>query len=220
MKIMIKAVIFDFDGLMFDTEILWKQVFQKFNKKFNINITEKTRSTFIGKNETLVRQELRIAYPALDVDKYRECQLEEVNKIILTGKPKAKKGLFELLDFLQHNNYKMAIISGNSLHKISFLLEKNKIDVAMFNPIVSGESNMESKPSPQPFLYCAKQMKVKPGECVMLEDGYNGIRGAFDAGCKCIMIPDTVPPTAEMREKATILNDLTEVITYLKSQND
>ena len=80
---MIKAVVFDFDGLMFDTEILWKRVFQKYNKKFNINLTEKTRASFIGKNENLVRQELRAAYPTLDVDKYRDAQLEEVNKIII-----------------------------------------------------------------------------------------------------------------------------------------
>ena len=53
----------------------------------------------------------------------------------------------------------------------------------------------------------------------MLEDAYNGIRGAYDAGCKSIMIPDTVPVTEEMRQKATILNNLTEVITYLQNQN-
>ena len=216
---MIKAVVFDFDGLMFDTEILWKRVFQKYNKKFNINLTEKTRASFIGKNENLVRQELRAAYPTLDVDKYRDAQLEEVNKIILSGKPKAKKGLFELLNYLQNNNYKMAIISGNSLAKMSFLLAKNNIDVGLFHPIISRDSNMESKPSPQPFLYCAKQMGVKPCQCVMLEDAYNGIRGAYDAGCKSIMIPDTVPVTEEMRQKATILNNLTEVITYLQNQN-
>lgn len=216
---MIKAVIFDFDGLMFDTEILWKCVFQKYNKKFNINLTEKTRASFIGKNENLVRQELRAAYPTLDVDKYRDAQLEEVNKIILSGKPKAKKGLFELLNYLQNHNYKKAIISGNSLAKMSFLFEKNNIDAGLFNPIVSRDSNMESKPSPQPFLYCAKQMGVKPSECVMLEDGYNGIRGAYAAGCKSIFIPDTVPATDEIRKKATVLADLTQVITYLQNQN-
>lgn len=213
---MIKAVIFDFDGLMFNTEILWKKAFKKFNKKYNLNITEQDRANFIGKNENLLRQELSKKFPLLDVKKYRDEQLEEVNNQILTGKPKPKKGLFNLLNFLIENNYKMAIISGNSLARINFLLEKNNIDASIFNPIVSGETNLPSKPSPEPFIFCAQQMGVKPSECVMLEDGFNGINGACAAGCYSVMIPDTIPPTDEIRKKATILNNLNEVITYLK----
>lgn len=216
---MIKAVIFDVDGLMFDTESIAKENFYKVNKKFNLEFDENYRASCIGKSEKLIRQEMKEQFPNFDVDSYRECLLNEQDKRIAKGKIREMKGLHQLLDYLTNNKYKLSIISGSPINRIELLLKMNNIDSCIFTTIVDGKTNLKPKPYPDAFLYCAKQMKVKPAECVMLEDAYNGIRGAYDAGCKSIMIPDTVPVTDEMREKATILNDLTQVITYLQNQN-
>ena len=96
---MIKAVIFDCDGLMFDTESIARENFYKVNKKFNIVFDENYRATCIGKSEKLIREEMKKQFPNFDVDSYRECLLNEQDKCIAKGKIKEMKGLHELLNF-------------------------------------------------------------------------------------------------------------------------
>ncbi len=216
---MIKAVIFDCDGLMFDTESVVKENFYKLNKKFKIKLDEFYRISCIGKSEALVREEMKKQFPDFAVDKYRDALIAEQEKRILKGNIRAMDGLYELLDYLTSHHYKLAMISGSPIKRIHLLLTSHGIDPKIFTVIVDGDSEIKPKPYPDAFIYCAKKMRVKTSECVMLEDAFNGIYGAIKAGCKAVMIPDTAPPTEEIKSIATILNNLTEVISYLENQN-
>ncbi len=218
---MIKVVVFDFDGLMFDTEKIWKKNFYKFNKIYNLHLTEEDRRKMVGKDENYTRIQLKKDYPNLDVDKYRDEINAEQDKCLLAKKVKAKKGLFKLLNYLLKNNYKIAILSGSPRFRLERVTKFHNLNLNIFNLVITAETysaNIRPKPFPDAFLYCAKKLNVKPSECIMLEDGYNGIFGAEKAGFKSIFIPDTLPVTNEISTKATVLKNLTQVIGYLKNE--
>ena len=77
-----------------------------------------------------------------------------------------------------------------------------------------------SKPHPEIFLKAAEELKVDITKSFIIEDSYNGIRAAYAAGAKPIMVPDMIEPDDEMREKSfIILKNLLEVTEYLKTHN-
>lgn len=217
---MIKAVLFDFDGTMFDTEVIWTKYFFKANKKFKLDFDEAFRQTLVGKGEEQTRIDVKKIKPKLNVVKYREWIINKFTNQIKKYGAEPKLGLYELIDYLQNNNYKMAIVSGNQLDRLDTILTKSPLKSIIFDAIITNNPNIPSKPNPDPFLVAAKRIGVMPSECLVLEDGYNGIRAGYTAGCKTIMIPDTLPPTEEMKQKSTILNNLLEVIDYLKADRN
>ena len=96
-----KAVIFDFDGLMFDTEKIWKIYFLKANDVFNVDFTEEDRIQTIGKNETMIRQGLKELNKSVDIDKYRDWLRKNVYSHYEKLPVPNKNGLYEILDFLK-----------------------------------------------------------------------------------------------------------------------
>lgn len=213
-----KAVLFDFDGLMFDTEKVWRDYFYKANEIFNTNFTEEDRIKLTSVNEQEIRVILKKENPTLNVDEYRNWLLESVVSHNLNKCVDAKKGLINLLNYLNKNNYKIAIVSGSSKDIIVNILQKAKINLKYFNIIISGDDKIKAKPSPDVYLHACKTLGLKPSECVVLEDSNNGVRSGFEAGCFTIMIPDTMPATSEMKKKANlILKDLDAVIDFLNN---
>ncbi|MBR3675375.1 MAG: HAD family phosphatase, partial [Bacilli bacterium] len=112
----ITAVIFDMDGVIFDTESLWRKAFLAANKKFNVDITEKYRQGMCGKNEKLVREELRVHRPSLDVDAYRDFMLASVNHDISVGAFEVKPFFKETISYLKEKGIKIAL--ATSSHKV------------------------------------------------------------------------------------------------------
>lgn len=212
-----KAILFDFDGLMFDTEKLWQTYYYKANDVFNVNFTEEDRISIVGKNEETIRKTLKAAFPTLDVDEYRDWLRKEVLHHQMNLLVDAKKGLIDLLSFAEKKNIKTAIVSGSEKSVIENVLNKAKININDFQTMVTGDMKVNPKPNPDVYLLACKNLGVKPEEAIVLEDSYNGVKAGQRAGCYTIMIPDTFPVTDEMKETADlILNDLTEVITLLE----
>lgn len=212
-----KAILFDFDGLMFDTEKLWQTYYYKANDVFNVNFTEEDRISIVGKNEETIRKTLKERFPALDADAYRDWLRKEVFYHLRNLSVDAKKGLFELLSFIKNNNMISAIVSGSEKDVIENMLNKANINMNDFKTMITGDMKITPKPNPDVFLLACKNLGIKPEEAIVLEDSYNGVKAGKNAGCFTIMIPDTFPVTDEMKETADlILNDLTEVITLLE----
>lgn len=214
-----KAVLFDFDGLMFDTERLWQFYNNQANEVFNVNFTEADRIKIVGKHEQEIRNVLRELFPNLDVDKYREWLREKVyyHQWNLTVEP--KKGLLELLSCIKQNNLSSAIVSGSERKVVDNMLRKNEVSSTYFQTMVTGDLKITPKPNPDVYLLACKNLGIKPEEAIVLEDSYNGIIAGKTAGCFAIMIPDTFPVTDEMKQTADlILNDLNEVVEFLKDK--
>ena len=104
---MMKAVIFDMDGVIFDTERVWQEAFIMVNKKYNVNLTEEWRKSICGKSEELIRKELKEMMPNLDVDKYRDEKVAYVNDRVFNGYVPMKDGFLELVKKLKEKKYKI-----------------------------------------------------------------------------------------------------------------
>ena len=215
----IKAIIFDFDGLMFDTEKVWKDYFFEANKVFNVNFTDQDRIKCMGKRELVIRAELKAENPNLDVDAYRDWMGGKVKQHLSEIGADKKKGLDEILNYIKQNNILAGIATGSGKNTILQILNNANVDTSIFKSYVTADMDIKSKPAPDMYLQSCKNLGVKPEEALVLEDSYNGVKAGNAAGCFTIMIPDTLPETEEMRNTANLmLDDLLQVVELLKTK--
>ncbi|MBQ9011509.1 MAG: HAD family hydrolase [Bacilli bacterium] len=214
-----KAIIFDMDGLMFDTESLWVSSAINACKQMEYKITEKLPTLCIGTNkETTKNIFQKHLGNTFDFETFylisRDIMKEEIKKEGL----KTKKGLLELLSYLKDKNYLLAIASSSTKKVINDYLKLTNIDKNNFYKIVSGEDFKESKPNPDIFIKTCELLNVKPNEAIVLEDSNNGITAAYKAGCKTILIPDIDILKDQTIKMATYqVQSLLEVIDILEN---
>ena len=123
----------------------------------------------------------------------------------------------EILKFFEENGVKMAIASSSSIEVITKNLERADIK-KYFSAIVSGDDVEHGKPAPDIFLKAAEKINLPASECYVFEDSFNGIRGAYAAGCTPVMIPDTVQPTDEIKKLcAGIYPNLLDAMNAIKN---
>lgn len=215
---MIKAVIFDMDGLMIETEHLQSQSFEKVLKEYGkkpilnkdgvvqlVGITAK-------KNWVLLKKRYHI-------DEAIEVLLAKKRKIyikLLEKNIAAKPGLYKLVKFLVGHKIKIAVASNSVRQHIEFVLSKLKL-IKHFTLLVSGEDLRRGKPFPDIFLKTAKHLKVKPGECLVLEDAEVGIIAAKRAGMKVIAIPNRYTKSQDFSLADRIVQSLARVNSKLIS---
>ena len=185
-----KAVIFDKDGVLVETFYLYYRAYKKIFSELGINITRNDIAKRYGmKGAEIIKQimnERRI--------NIKEKQLKELTnkKDRLYYEMAEKKlellpGVIKLLIYLKNKNYKIGIASSASKEIIEQLLRVMKIK-KYFDATISGLEVNSSKPHPEIFLECAKRLKVKPEECIVIEDSVHGIEAAKRAGMKCIAV--------------------------------
>ena len=145
----ITAVIFDMDGVIFDTESLWKKAFLAANKKFEVEISEEYRQGMCGKNEKLVRDELRVHRPSLDVDAYRDFMLESVNHDISVGDFEIKPFFKETIEFLNGKGIKTALATSSHKVRAEMLFKLKEMEIAgVFDEAIYAEDALgKSKPA-------------------------------------------------------------------------
>ena len=214
----ITAVIFDMDGVIFDTESLWKKAFLAANKKFEVDISEEYRQGMCGKNEKLVRDELRVHRPNLDVDAYRDFMLESVNHDIRVGDFKMKPFFKETIDFLKSKGIKIALATSSHKARAEMLFKLKEMEIArVFDAAIYAEDALgKSKPDPYMFLEAAKKLGQDPSNSIVVEDSINGIEAAVRGCFVPVMAVDLIPPNSFAKEHAHIIGDLSGLIEMLK----
>ena len=210
-----KLLIFDMDGLIFDTEIMyynsWFEVSHKYGFKFN----EDLRKRFTGKNEERIRDELfKILGSKEKVVKLRE-ELESFRKNYFKRYTNSlkKEGLEELLYYAKEHNIKCALASSSDREKIEFLLEKEEIR-DFFDYIISGDEVERSKPDPEIFIKAKKHFNIRDKEALILEDSYNGYLACRKSNMDYLIIHDS--SFDKYFEADREASSLREVIDYLK----
>ena len=218
---MIKAVIFDLDGLMVDTEQMCYQLFRKVGKEHGLDVELEFYRLLIGSNSHILEEVSKIYPYTYDVFSWAEPLREDwFYEYFKNPGDCNKPGLQELYNYLKENGYKIAIASSSRhkyIHKVlNHLGFEFKAD-----SIVGGDEVKIAKPDPAVFLKAAEMLNVPVEECLVLEDSRNGIIAAHRANIKSVFIEDLVIPDDLMKSYYdTQLNNLTEVIDYLKKDSN
>ncbi len=216
---MIKAVLFDCDGLMFETELvaqgIWRFEAQKrgivLPEDFFVHITGTSgpgEEAYLASIPGMKKARKEIGKLRFDLDFWRSIHTDCLNK----------KGLITLYRYLKDNDYKMAICSSSGREYVETLLSTVSVNMA-FDAIVGGDMVSHSKPDPEIFLLGAEKCGVQPCECLVLEDSKWGILAAGRAGMRSCFIEDTIVPDEEMMRfidlKAYSLDDVCGLLEKL-----
>ena len=215
---MIKAIIFDMDGLMIDSERVTFKCYQERLKDMNLTMDEEFYKTLLGKPIKGIYQRF---YDVYGNDFPIENVIQDVHQLMAErfeteGVP-VKKGLVELLHYLKDNNYKTIVATSSNRDRVDKILAQAKI-TEFFDDSICGDEVTKGKPNPEVFLKSCQKLGVNVDEAIVLEDSEAGIQASYDANIKVICIPDMKYPEKQYEEKTfKILKDLTEVTAYLKS---
>ena len=204
-----KAIIFDMDGVIFNTENLWKEAFEYYTKRYNLPLDETYRASICGKSEELIIAELKTMFPELDGKKYREeigaYYLNKINQAAYV----VKEGFIELIKSAKAKGYKLALATSNKKMRMEKLFSQKDLDpYQLFDVITTVEDvGANSKPNPYIFLITAKKLGIEPKDIFVIEDSLNGIEAAVRGGFKSIMIKDLIQPNALAKEKCCLITD-------------
>ena len=194
-----KAVIFDMDGLMLDTQrmatVAWKQAVSTFGFQLNDEIILKLLGRNNEDSNEILMSEFGSEFPFEDCRNLaRKIYAGDMTK---NGIP-VKAGLFPLLEYLEKKSIKLAVATSTAREFAVQRLEQTNL-IGHFPIIVTGDEVARGKPFPDIFLNASKLLKIPAKNCVVLEDSFSGIQAAFSAKMIPIMVPDLFEPSDEIK---------------------
>lgn len=215
-----QLIIFDMDGLMFNTEEVyfhaWSKVLEEEGLKPNLDVFVQSMGISEEKGLGIYKDYYGVDFKEIELTRRLNVYFGDSVK---NGEIKIKTGLLELLDYLHANHIKAAIGSSSAMQVILSHLERMNVSVDRFDYILSGASLKETKPNPEIFNKICKELNIENENAMVLEDSFNGLKAANNANIKCIMIPDLLKPNDEIRSMTyKIIDDLNGVIEYLKTE--
>ena len=218
----IKAVLFDMDGLMVDTESLATEAFIHSAKKQGYDMTKEETLLVLGFTTKSIYEFWENYFKNSDVSGKQlvDDHYKYIENILFTTGPRKMPYIEELLKYLKENNYKVAVASSSNMDHIINNMEKTGLK-KYIDEFASGAEVENGKPAPDVFLLAAERLGVKPEECLVLEDSKAGVLAGSSAGAKVIMVPDMFKPDEECKERTyRIVGNLGEVISILEEKNN
>lgn len=215
-NILYNAVVFDMDGVIFDSERAVMQCWKEVASRHNIPDIEKAILACTGTTMVRTREIMLNLYGAdFPYDEYARESSAIFHSRYDGGRLPMKPGVKELLTFLKERGKKIALASSTRQQVVTDELRDAGI-IEYFDRIICGDMVSRSKPAPDIFLKACEELNVSPSDSYAIEDSYNGIRAAHAGGLHPIMVPDLLPADEEMQSLAEIvLPSLTSVIEYL-----
>lgn len=186
---MIKAIIFDMDGLLIDSEPFWEEAEIEIFNKIDVPVTYEGTFNTMGLRIDEVVEYWYKKYPWIEPSK-KQIEKEIVKKVIelVNKKGEVLPGVFEILKHFWNQKIPMAIASSSQMSIINAVIKKLEIK-KYFQLICSAEYEKFGKPDPGIYLTTAKKLGLKPEDCLVFEDSPNGVISAKKAGMICIAVP-------------------------------
>lgn len=214
-KMGFQAVVFDMDGVIFDSEAKVIECWQIVAEKYGIPDIEEACRHCLGLNRDATRDYMLGRYGQdFSYDEYKTEMSDLFHERYGDGKLPVKSGVRELLPWLKEHGLKIALASSTRRAIVEAELKAAGL-YDYFDKVIGGDMVEKSKPAPDIFLRACNELCVEPCDAYAIEDSHNGVRSAGSAGLKCIMVPDLAPATDEMRELAEmVMPDLSAVMEH------
>ena len=195
-----RAVIFDMDGLMLDTEPLAARAWDDAAETLGVAFDRTLPPRLIGRNFTDCSAMIRAHYGDFadyPVDALLAHWHAAYDAIVTREGVATKPGVFELIDWLEARNIVRAVATSTRRDRAIRKLTHAAL-LPRFAVLVGGDEIARGKPAPDIYLAAARSLSAEPAECLALEDSFNGIRAAAAAGMPVVMVPDLAEPTPEI----------------------
>jgi len=214
----IEAIVVDMDGLMLDTEPIYKRAWQKAASEPGYLVDDPFYLCLIGGTNAAAEDEIaKQCGGEFPVGTFRERWTALWRKEVASYGIRLKPGVTEVLQCSARLGVPMGIATSSDLEFASFSLKAAGLDTEAFRCIVTGDQISRSKPAPYIYLEVARRLNANSKHCLALEDSENGILAASAAGMIAVMVPDLKAPSEQARANAfAIVKSLAEVVPMLE----
>ncbi len=212
-----RCVVFDMDGVLFDSEKLVLQCWEQFGTLHGLSDVGTVCRKCLGTNYQTSKQKFLSYYGAeFPYDAYKKEVSALYWRCVEEGRLMLKPGVREILELLRQQACRVGIASSTRTEAVRRQLGMFGLE-RYFEQIIGGDMVQHSKPEPEIYLAACRALQTEPQDACAVEDSYHGIRAAYRAGMHPIMIPDLLPPTEEMTALAEqIFPDMTAFQQFLE----
>ncbi|MBQ1328181.1 MAG: HAD family hydrolase [Eubacterium sp.] len=218
-----KAAVFDMDGVIFDSEKIYRQSYYKVGEIYGFSKEDTDRFCEVCAGGTREKNALRfknIFGDAVDYSVYRAKAHALVDEHGQNLGFELKKGARETLEGLKNKGIKIALATSTAKERAEHYLSEHDI-LKYFDEIVYGDQVEHGKPEPDIFLKACEKLNVNPEEAVGIEDSINGVRASHSAGLYTVMVIDLIMPNDVARQNTDQISEtITEILPLFGIENN
>lgn len=204
------AAIFDMDGLLVDSEVLWDEMNTEFFARRGVKYTLEIKKPTLGRREVDIIEYFRNHYPFFtEPTEVLHAERHEAICKLFKERARLMPGAAELLERFKKDNVPMALASSSILSLVQIAVDKLGLG-RYLKAVVTGDMVKIGKPDPEIFLLAAEKLGISPVDCVVFEDAPSGVAAAHAAGMKAVAVPHATSPAENLQAADLILNNLEE----------
>lgn len=204
-----KAVIFDMDGVLVETEPFHTRAVKEILEEAGIDISEDEILEYVG---LAYPEKLKIIFSKKSTDRDIPELLKKIHqryRDLIKGKVKLMEGALELIEKFSNNGFKIALVTASNDSQTSIVLSNTDMK-KYFDIVVTSNDVKNKKPDPECYLLASKKLEIKPDQCLVIEDSVYGVTAAKKAGMKCIALTSTTDRN-KLKDADLIVDSLNEI---------